>query len=195
MKKQPETTARTRKRMVDAFWSIASEKAISKITVSEITKLSHLNRGTFYEYFLDINELIDYAESEIITDYQRQMESIFSTMDEFDIRTISNKMVELITGCDDKLFILFGPNGDPNFATRIKTEMCIYYKKIFHSAVMDQYADYVISYMVSGIVGLITYWHDSGKKIPPSELADVIFHLASNGCLGWIQNYGIEKIP
>ena len=47
MKKQPEVTAATRQKLMDAFWTLYKEKAIDKISIAEITNITGNNRGTF----------------------------------------------------------------------------------------------------------------------------------------------------
>lgn len=66
MKKQPELTARTRKKLMDAFWDIYCEKGIHQTTVGAVTKTACFNRGTFYEYFTDIYDLLDQLENDLL---------------------------------------------------------------------------------------------------------------------------------
>jgi AcrR family transcriptional regulator len=59
MNRQPEITAQTRQNLIDAFWSLYCEKRIEKITVKEITIKAGYNRGTFYEYFVDVYDVFE----------------------------------------------------------------------------------------------------------------------------------------
>ena len=43
-----------------------SKKPIGKITVQEITKKAGYNRCTFYQYFSDIDEILDYIENDVL---------------------------------------------------------------------------------------------------------------------------------
>lgn len=47
----------TKNNLIEAFWSIYKVKPLPKITVKEITDKAGYNRGTFYTYFSDINEI------------------------------------------------------------------------------------------------------------------------------------------
>lgn len=40
--------------MIDAFWNLAAEQSLDKVTVSAIAKRAGVNRGTFYVYFSDV---------------------------------------------------------------------------------------------------------------------------------------------
>ena len=66
MNKQPEKTDATREAFITAFFRLAEIKNIYKITIKEITNLAGYNRTTFYRYFEDVFELIEYAEDQFI---------------------------------------------------------------------------------------------------------------------------------
>ena len=59
MKKQPEITVQTKQNLTDAFWQIYCTKRIDKITVRDITTKAGYNRGTFYEYFRDVYDVLE----------------------------------------------------------------------------------------------------------------------------------------
>ena len=43
----------------DSLLSIMKQKAFSKITVTEVCRLSELNRGTFYLHYYDLEDVLD----------------------------------------------------------------------------------------------------------------------------------------
>ena len=51
---------RTRKLIEDAFLALLEEKSLKAITVGQITKRAMINRGTFYDHFLDKFALFDH---------------------------------------------------------------------------------------------------------------------------------------
>lgn len=183
MKKHPEMREQTKRRIIEAFWTLAVEKGVTKVNVSDITNTAGINRGTFYEYFLDVNDLIEFVETEIIEDYKPKIFLFQTEYMQTNPRMMLQKMIELITGYGDKFFILLSTNGDPNFLMRIKKEMTGYYAQVVHSAKMMEYGEYVIALLSSAILGLITYWYETGKKISTEELADIIFDFASKGII------------
>lgn len=186
MKKHPEMREHTKRRIIDAFWSLAIEKGVTKVNVSDITKRAGINRGTFYEYFLDVNDLIEFVETEILEDYKPKIFLLQSEYMQTNPRIFLHKMIELITGYDDKFFLLLSTNGDPNFFARIKKEMGNSYARIVHSEKMMEYREYVITLLSSAMLGVLTYWYETGKKISTEELADIIFSFASKGIIGII---------
>ena len=66
MKKNPEVVTKTKQNLIDAFWTLYCEKRIEKITVKEITQKAGYNRGTFYEYFIDVYDVLEQIETSII---------------------------------------------------------------------------------------------------------------------------------
>ncbi|QNO15346.1 TetR/AcrR family transcriptional regulator [Alkalicella caledoniensis] len=66
MNKRTEITAQTKQNLMDAFWNLYCEKRIEKITVKEITNKAGYNRGTFYEYFTDVYNVLDEIENSLI---------------------------------------------------------------------------------------------------------------------------------
>lgn len=60
MHNQPEAVNETKQAFIDAFCILYSQKTLEKITVQEIARKAGYNRGTFYQYFLDIGDLLNY---------------------------------------------------------------------------------------------------------------------------------------
>ena len=176
MKKQPEKTAMTRQAIVDAFWETAKLRGLHQVTISEITKRAGLNRGTFYVYFSDVEELLSTAENEIIQDLHENLTAIrrdaISVSDD-NLKTISTRTVELFGKYDERLFLLLSKNGDPNFIDRIREEGHHLFQSFVNDAQTNPATEYVIALITSAFTGLLQYWHDAGRRIPLDELAQI----------------------
>ena len=72
MKKQPEQTAQTRRKLMDSFWKLFCDDGIDRVTVGAVTKCAGYNRGTFYEYFTDVYDLLDQLEDELLGELRAQ---------------------------------------------------------------------------------------------------------------------------
>ncbi len=119
MKKQPQITELTRKRLKDAFWSLYTELPIEKISVREIAGRAGYNRGTFYEYFDDVYDLLDQIEEEIIG----ALSPLVDQPTVIDAESLSHRMegiVSTVRGYETYAATLLGENGDPAFAHRVK---------------------------------------------------------------------------
>ncbi len=181
MNKQPEKTAQTKRSMIDAFWRIAKNRGLANVTISEVTKKAGLNRGTFYVYFDDLEDLLCQAEEEIICDLRSQIRSVGGNMRNMDIRQLTELATETIGQYDDTLFLLLGKNGDPLFLDRIRNECSVMFATVLPQNADSPNREYIIAYITSAFTGLLQYWHENGKKIPLPELSGIAYNLLLNG--------------
>jgi AcrR family transcriptional regulator len=120
MKEKKEKISQTKKDIMEAFWNLYCEKKIEKITVKEVTKNAGYNRSTFYEYFIDIYDVLEQIENEVIP-----------TKDELPPLSMSNvelgMPVDIFMNLYDKnsefYFVLLGDKGDPAFAGKLKNSI------------------------------------------------------------------------
>lgn len=62
----------TKLRIIDVFLELIHEKKWDKITVKELCFATEITRGTFYQYFNDIYDLMEQIEDTLITDLNRR---------------------------------------------------------------------------------------------------------------------------
>ena len=186
MKKQPEITAQTRRNLVDAFWSLYCEKRIEKITVKEIAQKAGYNRGTFYEYFTDVYDVLEQIE-----------ESLVPTVHELPPISIPNAnmgmpldMFMAIYEQNSKYYsVLLGEKGDPAFASKLKNST----KPIIKQAFLDKYDidpiefDFILEFILSAMIGIMSYWFMKDKILPAEDLVSLMHDLMENGVMKRIQ--------
>lgn len=66
----------TKRRIVDAFLDYIPEKKWDKISVKEICSSANITRGTFYQYFNDIYDLMEQLETALLEDIINRYETI-----------------------------------------------------------------------------------------------------------------------
>ena len=64
-KSQYRSAIRSKKFIKNAFSELLQKKELEKITVTEIVKLSGLNRGTFYAHYNNITDVLEEIEKEV----------------------------------------------------------------------------------------------------------------------------------
>ena len=64
-KPQYRSAIRSKKFIKNAFSELLQKKDLEKITVTEIVKLSGLNRGTFYAHYNNITDVLEEIEKEV----------------------------------------------------------------------------------------------------------------------------------
>ena len=184
MKKQPEKTAQTKQSMIDAFWVIAKKRGLNNVTISEITKYADLNRGTFYVYFSDMNDLLAQAEDEIFEDLRSKVWTISEGKNFADFQAVSAKVIEVFGEYDDNLFLLLGKDGDPQFLDHVRKEAANVFNAVMKQEKENPYQDYIIAYVTSAFTGLLQFWHETGKEISLAELSGLAHRMTLHVMLG-----------
>ncbi|MCD8002871.1 MAG: TetR family transcriptional regulator C-terminal domain-containing protein [Clostridia bacterium] len=188
MKKQPEVTDKTRQRFVDAFWKLAEKKPVSKITVSELTRLAGYNRSTFYEYFLDTFDLLSYVEDRLIGNVKQvalqTLQSDKSPKDFF--RTIFMSM-------NEEIYLLTGPNGDTSFFEKVSKELSPYVSGYLPIRDDVENFDYLVSFVNSAMLGLLKHWYEKDKNLTAEEMSEMMQRLMLNGAIGYVQAKSSEE--
>ncbi len=183
MRKQPEVTARTRQKFIDAFWNLAEEKNVKQITVGEIARLAGYNRSTFYEYFTDTSDLLQQIEEELLQYLQQELAELSQDADP---DSLGNSFRLLFHSLNQRAYCLMGPNGDPSFSQRMISEFLPWFARYLgiSSSQPSLRLDYIIAYASSAIVGFMQYWHEQGQTMPEEEVFALGCELVSHGILG-----------
>ncbi|GFP75566.1 TetR/AcrR family transcriptional regulator [Clostridium fungisolvens] len=187
MKKQSEITAQTRRNLVDAFWALYCEKRIEKITVKDITQKAGYNRGTFYEYFADVYDVLEQLE-----------ESLIPTIHELPPISIPNQNIGVPLDMFMTLYeqnskyysVLLGDNGDPAFASKLKNST----KPVIRQVFLENYNvdsvefDFILEFVLSAMIGIMSYWFSQDKILPAENLVLLMYDLMENGVMKRIQS-------
>lgn len=184
MNKQPEQTAKTRQTMIDAFWALAVEQGLDNVTITAITRKAGLNRGTFYVYFADMPDLIAQAEDEIIDHLKSRFRASIEGGGLTNFEIFTEKYLDTFAQYDDKLFFLIGKNGDPNFRSVVIGDAVKMYRELFKSTGEPIVTEHIMAYLVSAGLGLLAYWHETGKRISLTEVAKIFHTLGTQGIRG-----------
>lgn len=187
--KKPEITARTRQRIIDSFWSVLKENGLHKMTVTSITREAGYNRGTFYEYFKDIPDLLEVIENDLMEELSKHLASVFDVKI-INLSTLAKKCALILPQFDDKLFYLLGENGDSTFSYRFKKKFVKEIANYFDFGEKATYKDYVVDYCYSALIGIRLHWYENKKDLSFEELIRITQSLIATGLLGFIgQDY------
>lgn len=182
MRKREDITAQTRQNLIDGFWSLYCEKRIEKITVKDITNKAGYNRGTFYEYFTDVYDVLEQIENSLIPSLDElppvstPTASLGMPLDAFyDLYNKNNKYYS----------ILLGERGDPAFACKLKNTI----KPIIMGVFDDKpnfdrkELDYILEYTLSAMIGIMSYWFKQSDALTNEELHELIKRLMEQGVM------------
>ena len=186
MKKQPEITARTRENLIQAFWSLYCEKKIEHITVKEITDKAGYHRSTFYEYFVDIYDVLNQLEDALL---EHSKMNVIKSLDAGSKDDFTQKIANIYEEKGNYLSVLLGENGDPQFAQKMKSIMRPALSNALGLSEEDIHTSYIFEFGMSAIIGTITYWYNNKKELPAKELARLIRSMLETGVASEIQKY------
>ena len=115
MNRRPKQTEATKKRILDAFIEAAHEKGVQRVTVRDVTNIAEINRSTFYQYYIDIKDLIEQYENTLLEQVLSSFEA-FSQNKTFDVEKDLFKMaLHIFQHFGDEVYFLLGDQGDPAF--------------------------------------------------------------------------------
>ena len=175
---------KTRKQLRECLITLLKEKKVQDITVRELTDMADLNRGTFYLHYKDVFDLLEKTEAELQEDFNQ----LVCKHDAVDLKqrpsVIFNEIYYLVYDNADLIEILLGENGDLNFVNRLKQlirEKCLKdWMEVFRSGNAAAF-DAFFSFIVSGCIGLVQYWLQTGLKETPEQMAKLTEHIITKG--------------
>jgi AcrR family transcriptional regulator len=172
MHKQPELTEQTRQNLIEAFWSLYTTKRIDKITVKEISNMAGFNRGTFYEYFQNVYELLEYIENLALP-----------TLDELppliDVNSNSPVLLSSFLNLYQEKFRyynhLLGDNGDPAFQRKLKNSLkSTIIRALEKKENIDLVeVDFLLEYILSGMIGILIYLFQQEPNLPVEKIVSL----------------------
>ena len=175
---------KTRRQLRECLITLLKEKKVQDITVRELTDMADLNRGTFYLHYKDVFDLLEKTEAELKEDFNQ----LVCKHDAVDLKqrpsVIFNEIYSLVYDNADLIEILLGENGDLNFVNRLKQlirEKCLKdWMEVFRSGNAAAF-DAFFSFIVSGCIGLVQYWLQTGLKETPEQMAKLTEHIITKG--------------
>lgn len=165
---------KTRATLRQCLTTLLHTKKIQDITVRELAEMADINRGTFYLHYKDVFDLLEQIENELAAELEQVLElyqvpnlhtkpSLFFS----DLYPLLQKNADLITS-------LLGENGDLYFVSRLKTmlqERCLHRWLELETEKDEETLEIYSAFLVSGCVGMVQYWLESGMKESTEQMA------------------------
>ena len=157
---------KTRRQLKECLTRLLKEKKIQDITVRELAEMADINRGTFYLHYKDVFDLMDQIKNELV-------EEVESVLTHHPVPELS-ELFPLVQENAEIVSILIGENGDLNFVNRLKrivSDKCLKgWLDLKCSSDPDTLAAFS-AFIVSGCVGTVQYWIESGMKESTEQMA------------------------
>lgn len=147
-----------------AFIELLQTREIKEITVSDLIKMTELNRSTFYANYIDIFDLADKMRKKL----ENEFRDLFADYDYFNERTGALKMFRHIK--ENQIFY----KTYFKLCYDTKHLISIYDAKRAEQEHMDNNLVYHIEFFRNGLNAIIKLWLASGCKESPEEMAEVL---------------------
>lgn len=95
-KMEDRRTLRTKRAIREAFIKLSSKKDINRITVSELSELADIGRGTFYLHYKDVFDLMGTLENEALTNLASMSEDMYNNKGVTDLQPLLDTVVSYI---------------------------------------------------------------------------------------------------
>lgn len=175
--KQPEVTAATRKRIVDAFWELYENRPLAQIAIKEVAARAGVHRVTFYEYFSNLEDLLD-----------REEQTIIDAILVHAPNTASNPQAALGTvravysDHGDKICALMGPLGDPSFVHRFKKALLPAFEEARSLSDAPETA-LAFEFGINGLLAAFCWWHEHQDDLPLDSFISIMRGIVEKGVL------------
>ena len=174
---------KTRRAIHEAMTRLVAVKPIEEITVTELAEAAEINRKTFYNYYSSVYMVAEEMEDEIVASFGQTLRNIdFETLLK-DPQTTFNTLARLITSDLDFYENVLTNRNQNSFLQKIVSSLKQRIKILYADQVaMDgEMMEYMLEYIVSGLVSVYQKWFASGRKTDIEELSRFISMLAVYG--------------
>ena len=174
---------KTKRAIHSAMTRLLSVKPIEEITVTELSNAAEINRKTFYSYYNSVYMVAEEMEDEIVERFEDTLRIIdFETLLQ-DPQTTFNTLARIIASDLDFYETILTNRNQVFFLQKIITSlkeriMALYFDKNSRDFELQEY---MLEYIISGLVSVYQKWFKSGRKTDIEELSKYISMLAVNG--------------
>lgn len=160
------------------------EKDVKDITVTGLTALVDVNRGTFYCHYKDIYDMAEQLEQEVFGEFMAVMDSYTADSLRAGLRPILRDIFSFIDRNADVCGSFSRAEGEGAFFRRMKE---VVYDKVtqewgqVYGIEAAEGGDYFLSFLVAGTVGMLQTWGRKETREGPDEMAAMAERMILNG--------------
>ena len=176
---------RTEKSIRDAFFKLLSQKNLSQITVTELSKEAFLGRGTFYLHYTDIYELFSAITKEHISNIFKIYSDAMTTYIKENSAKLTYNIIDYVKENMTEFQIIANNTSTQYFFSQIMESQISAYTNEPLPAKADinfdeQYDLVEASFIVAGFINVLFEWAKGNIKLTDSDLADKLNRVLSH---------------
>jgi AcrR family transcriptional regulator len=175
---------RSKSMIEEAVIRLLKRKSINQITIKELCEICNINRGTFYNHYIDIYDLMNQIENSLVSELESYISKYSPEQLNKNSLPLFNDIIEFIDKKSDIVTILFKENEDSLFIDKMinlfKTRAIQSWGIIYARFPKKNY-DYFLEYAICGCLGIIKKWLKDEKKENSNDLALLLENIVING--------------
>lgn len=167
--KDPERRARTRRRIMDAYWDLYASDTSRNVTVSAVIAAAGVHRSTFYDYFGDADAVLAAIEDEMAALFEAESARALSGESADPAGIVQRVYVEH----GSVLSVLLGDAGNPRFARRVKEALKpVAMRELDLEG--DPFSPYLLEFAATGLLAAASLWYERECDLAPHEFGNGI---------------------
>ena len=163
----------------ESFITLLEKKDISQITIKEICEEADINRATFYAHYNDQYDLLRKIENELLDNINFHLAEYDQQNNNVNIVKTTEKIFEYLRENARVYKLLLNEHGDFSFQKKL---MMLVYDKIIteitdNNNITKGAAEYVYSFTITGIIGVVQKWFDDDMEKSSHFMAEMVIKL------------------
>ena len=181
--KTDKRVIKTKHAIYKAFVELLNEKDINQITITDVAKRANINRKTFYNYYSDINDVMEEIENLVVAAFIKNIGTVeFTNMADF-LTEIFNKFTETVNHDLEFYGLLFKTNNRSFLIVKIVDILKKYVQqRIEETETLDQKRFKVaVDLCIPGIISVYMNWFTNSYDYSIEELSSLLTDFILNG--------------
>lgn len=190
--KKDRRIRKTRAQLQNGLAKLMKTKSINEITVKELVDEVDINRSTFYLHYTDIYNLLEDIENRLMDEILRVIDSHKNVTDG-GLLSIFTDIFTLIDANRDICSALIGEKGDMAFVQRMEDIIASHGVHDLMNQFMlpERPIHYMISFSMSGCIGMLKEWLSTENSEPPEYMANVAYNTVFHAFKAFYNGYAV----
>ncbi len=191
MSNQEKTDRRvlyTKMFLKEALLELMKDKAIDKITPTELCRKANINRNTFYTHYYTPRDVLTEVEADFSAQIIESLSSQF-TDEDIEISQMLKEICRIVYAQKDFCKVLLSENGDAAFFENVISAGKPVVTDGWRSegvSLDDDEMDMLFAFIVNGSIALIKKWAASDMTEQPEKIAAMLEQISYGGINGTI---------
>ncbi|MDR1287692.1 MAG: TetR/AcrR family transcriptional regulator C-terminal domain-containing protein [Treponema sp.] len=174
---------KTKNAIRNSLIELMKQKAVARITVTEICRKADIHRTTFYAHYRDQYDLLDQMEKEAMTSIDNLLDEnkLVPNCGDGQIAAMAEDLLRHIAVNNNSVQALLSRNGDIFFQKKLISCLILHLRQIEKKYSGDTADDkknlYYSVFLVHGAIALIQLWLKNNMDMPVPEIADMLLKI------------------